>query len=307
MAQPYDVIECKDQDDWLSRRKEGIGASEASAVIGVSPWLTPAELWGLKVGIMDPTEDNERFAWGRRLEDDIIDAYMAETGRIVVANKGFTLFRSTEHPFMQATLDAEIAPIDDRGTGLFEAKSAAIFKKDEWAEEPPLEYQCQVQHALAVTGYQWGSIAVFFGNFKFLWLDFVRNQHVIDYVVKKEADFWQMVVTETPPPVDGSEGATELLKRLFPKPAPGQVIALPDEAIVWDQEFQTVKAQIKALEAREAELKNLICASIGGAEVGMLPSGDSYKWGHITKEIAAHAAYTQNYRQLTRRNKKGSR
>lgn len=307
-TQTYEEIPCESQADWLARRKEGIGASEASAVLGVSPWLTVAELWGLKTGVMDPAEDNARFAWGRRLEDDIIDAYSEETGRLVLPNKGgFTLLRSTVHPFMQATLDAEIAPIDDRGPGLFEAKSATIYRKDEWADEPPLEYQCQIQHGLAVTGYRWGSIAVFFGDFKFIWVDFERNDTIIDYIVRKESDFWERVVTETPPEVDGSEGATELLKRLFPKPEPGQVVALPADFIEIDREYQETKAAIKKLEARESELKNRICAAIGSAEVGMLSSGDSYKWGHISKVIPAHGEYTQNYRQLTRRAKKGAK
>lgn len=304
----YEIINCENEEEWKAERLKGIGGSEAAAVLGVSPWLTPAELWGLKLKVMDPTEDNERFAWGRRLEDDIVDAYVAETNRMVLPNaNSYQISRSRELPFMQATLDAEIAPIDDRGPGVFEAKSAALFKQDEWEDGPPLQYLCQFQHTLQVKGYQWGSIAVVFGNYKFLWIDIERNDNFIEYLVKKEQAFWKLVEAGTPPPVDGSEGATELLKRLYPKPTPGQVVELPAEFLALDQEYQGIKEDIKKLEAREAEIRNLICAAIGGAEIGALASGDSYKWSHVKKEMPAKEAYTQSYRMLRRVAKKGTR
>lgn len=46
----------KDRESWLEGRENGIGASEASAVLGFSPWLSSIELWKRKVGLVTPRE-----------------------------------------------------------------------------------------------------------------------------------------------------------------------------------------------------------------------------------------------------------
>ena len=38
------------REEWLKERKKGIGASEASCIIGVNPWKTNVELWQEKTG-----------------------------------------------------------------------------------------------------------------------------------------------------------------------------------------------------------------------------------------------------------------
>jgi putative phage-type endonuclease len=305
----FETIECKDRAEWHARRREGIGASEAAAILGVSPWKGPHDVWAEKVGLAEGTaEETEAMEWGTRLEGAIREKYCEETGRLVIQPRGpLAIVRSKAYPYLQTTLDGEIAPIDDRGPGVYEGKTAAIFKKEEWAEEPPLQYQIQNQHQLLVTGWTWGADAVLIGGQRFLQQDFVANQRFQTYLREQLEAFWELVVTEQPPPVDGSESATELLRRLFPRPDAGVVIALPPEAVEWDRKYQEIKANLKVLEEAAAELKNRLCAAIGAAEIGTLPSGDSYRWGHVTKEIPAHEAYTQSYRQLTRRGKKGTR
>ena len=36
--------------DWLKIRKQGIGASDAAAAVGISPYQSPLELWMIKTG-----------------------------------------------------------------------------------------------------------------------------------------------------------------------------------------------------------------------------------------------------------------
>ena len=43
----------QNREEWLKGRDDfkGIGASEASAIVGVSNWITATELWESKMGI----------------------------------------------------------------------------------------------------------------------------------------------------------------------------------------------------------------------------------------------------------------
>jgi predicted phage-related endonuclease len=40
----YQIIETADTDDWLEKRKLGIGASEAAVIMGESSWGSPLSL-----------------------------------------------------------------------------------------------------------------------------------------------------------------------------------------------------------------------------------------------------------------------
>ena len=44
----FEVIKCADRAEWLAARNSGIGASEISAVMGVSPWQTAYDLYEKK-------------------------------------------------------------------------------------------------------------------------------------------------------------------------------------------------------------------------------------------------------------------
>jgi putative phage-type endonuclease len=295
----YETIECKDRDTWLQTRRQGIGASEAAAVCNASTRYSPSDIWGFKVGLLeeDAAELREEMEWGLLLEDDVAEKYSRETERLVIIPKPYTISRSTKYPWMQATLDAEIAPIDDRGPGLLQIKTAGFMKKEDWSDEPPLHYLIQVQHELAVQGYQWGTLVVLFGGARFhmLWTDITRNDQFIEALIEKEQAFWELVTTETPPPLEGESGI-ELLKRLFPKHEPGKVIELPLEAVDWHQDLVAVKEELKILKDKENELKNRFAAVLKDAERGVLPSGDSYLYKLIEKK--EYTVKPQSYREL---------
>lgn len=44
IAADFTPQEIKNNEEWLSARKKGIGASEAAAVVGLSPWKTNVDL-----------------------------------------------------------------------------------------------------------------------------------------------------------------------------------------------------------------------------------------------------------------------
>ncbi len=53
---------------WHEWRRGGIGSSDAAAIMGVSPWRTPKEVWEEKVYGTSVIIDNSAMARGRELE-----------------------------------------------------------------------------------------------------------------------------------------------------------------------------------------------------------------------------------------------
>ena len=57
----------------------------------------------------------------------------------------------------------------DLGPCIFEAKTVSAFKAGEWEDGIPDEYYLQVQHYMAVTGYQGAYVAALIGGNNFRW------------------------------------------------------------------------------------------------------------------------------------------
>lgn len=64
--------------EWLAFRRKGIGASDVAAIIGVSPWSTPYQLWLDKTGRKPAFEGNSATIRGQELESKARSRYELE-------------------------------------------------------------------------------------------------------------------------------------------------------------------------------------------------------------------------------------
>lgn len=263
---------------WLTARRQGIGASEAASILGISPYKSALALYCEKLELTAPDPlEHEALYWGRMLERPIAYRYAEVTGRRVVPAEPWTLRRSRVHPFMVATLDALTWPTPQQVVPL-EIKNVGAYKGDDWAEEPPLHVQVQVQHQLAVTGLPAASIAALVGGNRLVWFDVARNDRFIGVLIEAEGRFWDRLLAQDPPPVDGTEAGKALLRALYPRETPGLVVNLPAEAMEWDIDLQGLKSLEKAHDATKLALENKLKAAIGEAECGVLPNGVTFTW-----------------------------
>ncbi len=78
------LVSTKDmsREEWLAVRNQGIGSSDSAAVVGLSPYKSPLELWMEKTGRKAPDDlsDNEAVFWGSTLEPVIAQVYGEKTG-----------------------------------------------------------------------------------------------------------------------------------------------------------------------------------------------------------------------------------
>src|SRR5262245_42442218 len=99
-----EICDSQDRERWLAERNKGIGASEAAAIVGLSPWESPLAVYARKVGVLETVkEETEAMRWGALLEPLILTEFGIETGREVV--RAGKLLRSVERPWQLATLD----------------------------------------------------------------------------------------------------------------------------------------------------------------------------------------------------------
>ena len=302
LAKILAVTENMPYEDWLALRKLGIGGSDASVVCGISRYKSPVELWMEKTDQLHAHEAGEAAYWGTQLETLVRTEFTKRTG-IEVEHKG-VLLQSEEYPFMLANLDG-ICEHPDYGTCIFEAKTASAYKADEWDDAIPDEYQLQIQHYMAVTGYKAAYIAVLIGGNTFRWKLVERDEELISMLIELEANFWTHVQMNTPPAMDGSAASARFLSERFPDSVPKSQITLPDTAADLIQQYDTACEQLEVITEQKQEAENRLKELLGENEVGT--AGDRIiVWKSVSQERldsktlkAEHPALYQKYANKT--------
>ncbi len=155
--------------EWLEERKKHIGASDAPAVMGLTPsWRTARELAQEKLGQSKAIPDTPVLRRGRVLEPLVKALFTRERGLEVAAAP---MFVHEQYSWMSATPDGLVS--EDGIEVLLECKTASRYNRHEWTDVwdedeeydiVPLRYWVQVQHQLAVTGRARAWVAVLFAG-----------------------------------------------------------------------------------------------------------------------------------------------
>lgn len=295
-------IPCNDKATWLEQRRGlGIGASEAAVIMGVSRFKSPFQLWHEKLGLdAESDKDKEAREWGLLLEAPIATRFAqdADPKRIIIAPPPYTIFQSDDHPYMIATLDRLQRHPQYPDPLPLELKTAHWNLKGDWQSEPPLEYMVQVQHQLAVTNAPMGSVAALVGGMEFLWCDIERDEQFIALLTEQERRFWHSLIEHKEPPIDASQQTKATLAKLYARDT-GEIVALPVEAIEWDNALAKVKADLETLGEKKDFYENQIRAALRDATAGELPNGVIYTYKR--QETHGYVVAPKAFRVLRRK------
>lgn len=284
------------RDEWLAERKKGIGASDAAALLGLSPWKSPLQLYAEKLNLLPPDErESEAMEWGLLLEGPIGERYAAKTKRPVTRPAPFTIYATEDPAFLAATFDAFTEQSGD--PGVLEVKNVGWQKAEEWADEPPIFYQIQLQWQLRVSGFAWGSLAALVGGQKFVYFDMPRNDRFIALLLERAAAFWARVEKQEPPTPVAMDAS--LMGLLYPTQDPGSRVILPPESAAWDAQRLRGDAMVKEGDTLKKEAEALLKGSIGAHEVGVLPDGAAYSWKQVSR--SGYEVQPTTYRELRRK------
>lgn len=275
------LVNTKDlsREEWLQYRRKGIGGSDAAAVAGLNPNSSPTAVYYDKTGDIEPAElyevnkhggfkdGKEAVYWGNIHEDTVAREFMQRTGKRVQRRNA--MLYHPDHPFMLADLDRVVI---GENAGL-ECKTAGEFLKDDWidGEEVPEQYFMQCQHYMAVTGADKWYIAVLIGGNKFHWDVIERDEEIISHLIKIEAEFWQGVLNQQPPELDGLDVTKDVLDEMYPaESVEDEAVDLPSDVEKLIAELDSVKENEKAIKERKKEIENNIKAELGSNKKGFV-------------------------------------
>ncbi|MBR4941845.1 MAG: YqaJ viral recombinase family protein, partial [Clostridia bacterium] len=150
--------------DWHRARSQGIGGSEAAAIIGRSPWCSNVELWKRKTGRAEAPDisDNAAVKYGHDAEPLIRELFALDYGDKYLVEYGgaFDMVRHPEHPFIFATLDGRLTERATGCRGVLEIKTTSIVRsmqREKWWRDGqpciPDNYYCQLLWQMIAGGF----------------------------------------------------------------------------------------------------------------------------------------------------------
>lgn len=178
--------------EWLSFRRSRIGASDASAILGLSPYSTAYELWRDKV-FSEEKVMTSNMAYGKKNEGAAREMFEQMSEHLVLGDK---MAQHDTRSWQIASLDG----IDLDETMFVEIKCANALDhamaKD--GQVPP-KYMPQIQHQFSVTGLDLG-FYFSFNKGEGIIVQCQRDEKYIEKLVEAEMYFYHVNMTHKYPP-----------------------------------------------------------------------------------------------------------
>lgn len=269
-----------DRTEWLSWRRNGIGASDIAGILGASPWASPWSVWATKVGLAPDDDDpTDSMTFGLDLEPVIASWFERRNSGFYVWARQHRAVHSAI-PWALATLDGLVLEEGgdiDSAIAVFESKYDAGARWD----EVPWHYQLQVQWQMFVTGLDVAELAVMhlaFGRPRFEIYEISKDQLTIDQLLERAERFWlDHVVTGIPPLADGHPATTSALADAWTDPVHVPAVDLRSLTHVLD-ELRALRAARRQVEADIERDENILKAALGCHTEGVLDGQLVVSW-----------------------------
>jgi putative phage-type endonuclease len=185
---------------WHEHRRLLRNASETPAVLGISPWVTPYQLWLLKTGRAEQPV-NAAMRNGTALEPLARHAYEVETGHVMqpLVLQAGAYSASLDGITLDGGLILEIKVP-------YKGQSSALWQAVEGGEIPG-HYLAQIQHQLMVSGARLAHLWVFDGQ-RGLLREIEADEGAWSGIRDAWDAFWPFVEGDSPPPLAEADTVT---------------------------------------------------------------------------------------------------
>lgn len=270
------------EKDWLDCRMHGpngdipytVGGSEVAAIFGLSPWMTPLELWQIKKGLLKPSRGANagQMEMGHLLEPVAAHWFGKKTGYTVTDDTN--LYQHAGHPYALANFDRRFVKPSGE-PGILECKSCTYHKAMDWADDAiPMHYELQLRFYMAVADVEMGAFSAIWGNnpdFDVATPEITRDKAKEDMIFERLEEWIWSLENDKPPTMSGvaPKLALESLAKIYGpsikglptlefsgkyEPALRRIAVLQDKIRECDQEKKNFEKEVEAHSVRIAEI-----------------------------------------------------
>jgi putative phage-type endonuclease len=271
----------------LQMRMKHIGSSDAAAILGLSPWKTPNDIfWSKRPDLVvpgieaEPEKASSAITAGNYLEDSIIQ-FAADDLQVQVIKNQFRVSKGRDKGVLSATVDALVAnkpeAIEAKTTGItyFAGREAL----DSWGEpdtcEVPDHYLVQCHHQITVLDLERVWLYALIGGRGFVRYRVDKNAQVSEALIDQLLDWWNAHVVPGVPPDPSALPPRDLVRSI--RPQEGKIITLDNDALRLVEEWEIAKADAKTQEKLADDAKLRVEMLLGDASLGVLPDGRQIK------------------------------
>jgi putative phage-type endonuclease len=253
--------------DFSVDRSKYIGGSDIGAILGLSRFKTPLEVWMEKTGKETKKVDSLPLRFGSFAEDFVAREYSRATGFELIHDE--SIYLHPERSYMSAHIDRFVLEVGSSSpTRILECKTANPFSSGDWGEigsdEVPMSYLCQCIWYMAITGIDKTDLAVLFGNSDFRIYEIARDPALEELVIAKATTFWdEHVLKDIPPPVQSEADC----QTLFSKGDPAKSIEAAQETLELTKRLRLLNSEIDVREEEISFIKQNIMNQMGEAEL----------------------------------------
>jgi putative phage-type endonuclease len=268
VSKQYEFVKAPQRSpEWLELRRQGLGASDMAAVMGVSPYKTPYQLWAEKTGATPPQKVGAAAQRGVILEDAVGRYYEEERG--VKLRKSNGIIRLKQHPRIMASLDRTIV---GEPKGIVEIKTSASPRWSMWPVPPEVVIQTHVQ--MGILGVEWCDVVALLGGLVFK-IERVQFDPALWAEIQRSAmAFLEAVDTNTPPKLEALDAQAYALAT--PQASDDFAQATSDLERVYAQ-LREVNTELHFVEEKKGALEIILKEAIG-EKAGLAGNGWTVYW-----------------------------
>lgn len=211
---PVKMLTFPNREEWLKARKNYIGGSDASAVVGMNPYKSNVDLWLEKTGQVIPEDisDKPYVKYGQEAEHHLRELFKLDFPEYQVFYEENNMFLNEKYPWGHYSADGWLIDKDGR-KGILEIKTTEILQsmqKEKWNHQIPDNYYIQTLHGLLIMEADFvilkAQLKTVFDGVPYLQ---TRHYHIeraeveedIKYFAKEESNFWRYVEQKKQPPL----------------------------------------------------------------------------------------------------------
>lgn len=294
-----------------SDRSQWLGGADIAAVLGISPWTTPLQLWEAKTRpVMAEAAASGVRRRGVRWEGAVAEMLVEDLqarGHAVEIVASNLRYQDAEHAFMAAEIDFEVRLDGEAEVTNVELKTVHPFKLHLWgatgSDGLPLHYTAQAMWGLGVTRRPRGIVAALFGADELRSYPVEADAETIGALRARGLAFWRDHVLKRLPPAPTT---LEDLARLFPREGDTPALVADEELTAKVLRLRAVLAEVRARELEAQALEFEVKRAMGEHGALLLPGGArAVDWkarsGAYIDEAALKKAHPAIARAFTRR------